>query len=294
MSSARERAALVALLRLARPLWSEGAELVEEAGSAVAVLEQRLTQPGGQVSLLPEDPVPLIAAAEAEIAGWQARGFQLLTVLDTGYPENLREVHDRPPLIFVAGCLMPADARCVAVVGSRRASDAGLATAAGIATHLTANRYVVGSGLAAGIDTAAHTAALGAGGRTVAVIGTGLGRCYPPENAALQRRIADTCAVVSRFWPDTGPTRRSFPIRNVLMSGLALATVVVEASATSGARVQAQRALAHGRPVFLLAPLLDQSWARELAGRPGVHVVSEPEQITMTIERLNATDALFE
>jgi DNA processing protein len=153
---------------------------------------------------------------------------------------------------------------------------------------------VVGSGLAAGIDTAAHTAGLAAGGRTVAVIGTGLGRCYPPENAALQRRIADGCAVVSRFWPDAGPTRRSFPMRNVLMSGLARATIVVEAAATSGARVQAQRALAHGRPVFLLRRLLEQPWARELAGGSGVHVVSEPGQITTTIERLNATDVLVE
>jgi DNA processing protein len=150
------------------------------------------------------------------------------------------------------------------------------------------------SGLAAGIDTAAHRAALEVGARTVAVIGTGLRHAYPPENAALQRRIAAGAAVVSQFWPETPPARASFPMRNAVMSGFALATVVVEASHRSGARLQTRLALAHGRPVFLLAPLLAQTWARELAQRPGVHVVTEAAQITTTIDRLNATDALVE
>src|SRR5205085_6572040 len=144
------------------------------------------------------------------------------------------------------------------------------------------------SGLAAGIDTAAHTAALDKGGRTVAVIGTGLRRAYPPQNEALQGRIARECAVVSQFWPDEAPRRRSFPMRNAVMSGMGLATVIVEATHTSGARVQSRFALAQERPVFLLASLLEQQWARELSTRPGVHVFEEPEQITATVERLTA------
>jgi DNA processing protein len=126
------------------------------------------------------------------------------------------------------------------------------------------------------------------------VIGTGLAHSYPPQNAALQRRIADESAVVSQFWPEQPPTRQSFPMRNAVMSGLALGTVVVEASPRSGARVQARRALAHGRPVFLVRALLSQPWARELAAAPGVHVVDAPGEITTTIERRNATDALVE
>lgn len=294
MTSARDSAALVALLRLERRSAQEYSELLEETGSAVTVLNDELAGASGQASLLPEDPEPAIARAEGEIAAWQAAGYRLLTILDAEYPANLRRVHDRPPMVFVAGKLTDADDRSVAVIGSRQASGAGLATATRVAEHLVGGGYVVVSGLAAGVDTRAHTAALAAGGRTVAVIGTGLGRSYPPDNAALQRRIAEEGAVISQFWPDQPPTRRSFPMRNVVMSGLALGTVVVEASVRSGARVQARRALAHGRPVFLARAVLAQPWAAELAERPGVHVIDAPEEITSTIERLNAADALDE
>ncbi|HEY1568569.1 MAG TPA: DNA-processing protein DprA, partial [Solirubrobacteraceae bacterium] len=145
-----------------------------------------------------------------------------------------------------------------------------------------------------GIDTAAHEAALAAGGRTVAVIGTGLHHSYPPENEALQRRIGAEGAVVSQFWPDAAPSRTSFPRRNGVMSGLALGTVVVEASFRSGARLQARLALAHGRPVFLWSAVLGEPWAREFAERPGVYVVDEAAQVMETVERLDAMDELVE
>jgi DNA processing protein len=230
--------------------------------------------------------------AAAEIAVWERSGIRLLTVLDPKYPENLRSVYDRPPLIFVAGSLRQPDARSVAVVGTRAASPKGLARARQVAEHLANSGCTVISGLAAGIDTQAHTTALRCGGRTAAVLGTGLRRCYPPENANLQRRIARDGAVVSQFWPDSPPTATSFVRRNATMSGLAMGTVVVEASHTSGARAQARLALQHGRPVFLPEPLLEEPWARAFADRPGTHVVREPEEITATIERLNSPGAL--
>jgi DNA processing protein len=267
---------------------------VAPAGSALPTLTDELMITEGQVSLLADDPEPLLDRAATEIESWEREGLRLLTVLDGGYPPNLRTVHDRPPLIFVAGELTTQDARSVAVVGARRATAAGTAAAGVIAEGLAGDGYVVVSGLAAGIDTAAHRAALDVGARTVAVIGTGLRHAYPPENAALQRRIAAGAAVVSQFWPETAPARASFPMRNAVMSGFALGTVVVEASHRSGARLQTRLALAHGRPVFLLAPLLAQTWALELAQCPGVHVVTEAAQITATIDRLNATDALVE
>ena len=294
MSSARDRAALVALLRVGRRPWPEYVEAVERAGTALPVLQDELTVAEGQVSLLPEDPEALVERALAEIDGWQRAGFRLLTVLDGAYPPNLRTVHDRPPLVFVAGDLIAPDSKSVAVVGARRASAAGTAAAAAIAHGLITAGYAVVSGLAAGIDAAAHRAALDAGGRTVAVIGNGLRHAYPPENASLQHRIASDGAVVSQFWPEAPPSRASFPMRNAVMSGLALGTVVVEASHRSGARLQSRLALAHGRPVFLLSPLLAQTWAQELGRRPGVYVVTEAAEITATIERLNATDALVE
>jgi DNA processing protein len=178
------------------------------------------------------------------------------------------------------------------VVGARQASPKGTDAARAIAAHLVENEYTVVSGLAAGIDTAAHTAALERDGRTLAVIGTGLARSYPPQNASLQQQIASRCAVISQFWPDAPPSRRSFPMRNAVMSGLALATVVVEASHTSGSRMQARLALAHGRPVFLVRSLLDQDWAQALATRPGVHVARSPEDITSMVERLTSAGAL--
>jgi DNA processing protein len=293
VSSPDERAALVALLRNGKRPWQLYADLVEEAGSALAVLEEESQQDAGQASLFPADHRSALRTARDEIEAWETHGLELLTVLDPGYPDNLRAVHDRPPLIFVAGSLKPTDSRAVAVVGARTPSPEGVKTASAIATHLAARDYAVASGLAAGIDTAAHTAALTAGGRTLAVIGTGLNRSYPPENAALQRRIAAEGAVISQFWPDAPPSRRSFPMRNAVMSGLALTTVVVEASHTSGSRMQARLALAHGRPVCLLGSLVEQhEWARAFAQLPGAHVVRSPEEITDVVERLSPAGTL--
>jgi DNA processing protein len=294
VSSARESAALVALLRLGRRPHQAYAEAVERAGSAVAVLQEDLAGTTGPASLLPEDPGPHLRRAAADIDAWRRAGFRLLTVLDGAYPENLRTVHDRPPVLFVSGTLLPQDARSIAIIGSRRASPRGVAAAAGIADALVRAGYTVVSGLAAGIDAAAHEAAIAAEGRTVAVIGTGLRHAYPPQNAALQRRIAAEGAVVSQFWPDAPPARTSFPMRNAVMSGLALGTVVVEASFRSGARLQVRLAIAHARPVFLWRTLLDEPWAREVAQRPGVHVIDEPAQVIETLERLDPMDALVE
>ena len=294
MASPNESAALVVLLRSGKRPWLQYADVVEDIGSATAVLiDERATKE----TLFEQDAdspsaEQEIAKAAAEIEQWEREGMRLLTVLDPEYPDNLRTVHDRPPLIFMAGELLPRDARSIAVVGARKASTRGRDAAAAIAEHLVAAGYTVVSGLARGIDTAAHTAALAGGGRTVAVIGTGLGRAYPPENARLQRRITHTGAVISQFWPDAPPSKRSFPMRNAVMSGLSLASVVVEASERSGSRMQARLALEHGRPVFLPSRLLDQEWARHLAERPGAHVFQTPQEITAAVERLTSAGAL--
>jgi len=291
MPDRTEAAALIALLRGGRRPWSEYADLVEEAGSAVAVLER---EQGAEPATLFGDPGPAAQLEQigAEIDAWGAEGMRLTTVLDAGYPNNLRGVHDRPPFVFISGALVPADGRAIAVVGSRVASPHGVWAARAIAEHLVDQRYTVVSGLAAGIDNAAHTAALARGGRTLAVIGTGLRRCYPPQHTDLQRRIAAECAVISQFWPEAPPSRRSFPMRNAVMSGLSLATVVVEASLTSGSRIQARLALEHGRPVFLLESVLEHEWARECAARPGARVIRSPDEITTIVERLTSPGAL--
>jgi DNA processing protein len=289
MTPLSERAALVVLLRTGSRPWRAYADLVEEAGSATEVLERE----GAAQESLFDESAGLFKLAEREIADWEAAGMRLVTVLDDGYPENLRAVHDRPPLLFFSGSLQSADDRAVAVVGARRASPGGIAAARSLAQHLTRSGFTVVSGLAAGIDAAAHTGALAAGGRTIAVLGTGLRRSYPPENAALQRRIAAECAVVSQFWPDAPPKRHSFPIRNAVISGLSLATIVVESSQTGGSRLQARLALEQGRPVFLWHRLLEQPWAREFARRPGVRVGHSAEEIMSALSRLSLTGALI-
>jgi DNA processing protein len=294
MDRSIETAAMVALLRHGKRPSQLYAELVEDAGSALAVLDEESNLDSEQASLFAADTAELLRRARAEIAAWMAAGIEPLSVLDPGYPENLRAVHDRPPLVFVAGRLTKADERAVAVVGARAATQEGARAAAEIAFELVHIGYTVASGLAAGIDTAAHSAALEAGGRTVAVIGTGLQRAYPPENASLQKRIATECAVISQFWPDATPSRRSFPMRNAVMSGMSLATLIVEASETSGARVQARLALAHGRPVFLLASLTDtQPWAREFSRRAGVQIVQTPADLITRLGRITSAGALL-
>jgi DNA processing protein len=274
--------ALIALLRRGRRQWSAYAEEVETTGDVHALLEEEL-------GLFVADALD---QAAADLKRWAEQGIQVLSVFDPEYPENLRAVNDRPPLIFVAGELRRSDARSVAVIGSRQASPAGLARAQEISGQLVAHGYTVTSGLAAGIDSAAHLTALDGGGRTIAVIGTGVLKCYPRQNEALQRRIAREGAVVSRFWPEAPPTRKSFPLRNAVMSGISLATVIVEASQTSGARTQARLALAHGRPVLLTEALLSQDWARQLAMRPGTHVLSSPAALPQTIERIAQSGTL--
>jgi DNA processing protein len=202
-------------------------------------------------------------------------------------------VHNRPPFVFVHGELSPEDDRSIAVVGTRRASAEGLRQASQIAGGLADAGFTVVSGLAKGVDAAAHNAALVRSRRTVAVIGTGLRRAYPSEHAALQERITTEGAVVSQFWPDAPPTKTSFPMRNVVMSGLTLGTVVIEASHTSGAKMQARFALEHGRPVFLLESLLEHEWAREHAERPGAHVVGGADDVIERVERLTSLDTLM-
>jgi DNA processing protein len=175
----------------------------------------------------------------------------------------------------------------VAVVGTRQPSDAGRSTTRELATALAAAGVTVVSGLARGLDTDAHTAALDTGGRTIAVLGSGIRCPYPPENADLAVRIGRSGAVVSQFWPDTPPSRTSFPRRNVVTSGIALATLVVEASATSGARLQARLAREHGRPVLLVDSLVrGEAWASELVEQGGATVVGGLRDLLPTLDEL--------
>jgi DNA processing protein len=196
-------------------------------------------------------------------------GAKLVTVLDSDYPPNLRLIPNLPPFLFYRGALTDDDVKAVAVVGTRLASMPGLEKAKRLATMLAGRKVTVTSGLAKGIDAAAHTGALEAGGRTIAVLGTGITKTYPAENKDLAEQIAEHGALVSQFWPSRPPGRDTFPRRNVVTSGISQGTVVIEASATSGAKMQARLALEHGKKVFLVKSLVSsQPWAKTYMSGP--------------------------
>jgi DNA processing protein len=267
-----EHVALVALLRTLKKgqRWASVTEVVLETLSAVKVWDDKASE-----TLLPDPELTgAYDQAAADVAAWAAAGYRMIGILDEVYPSRLREIHQAPPFLFAAGELL-ADDPAIAVVGSRKASDRGLNIASSIATALAGEGVTVLSGLAAGIDAAAHTAALKAGGRTVAIIGTGINKQYPAANRALQNEIAETGLLLSQFWPDAPPQQHNFLMRNAVMSGYGRATVVVEASEKSGARAQARMAVEHGRPVILTDQVVAANeWAKVLVGRPGVHIAS--------------------
>jgi DNA processing protein len=179
-------------------------------------------------------------------------GITPVTLADADYPENLKPVADPPPVLFSRGAVLPCDGLAVALVGTRRATAYGRAVAERLATGLANQGVTVVSGLAKGIDTVAHTAAVRAGGRTIAVLGNGLDQVYPPENAALAARIVTSRqgAVVSEFAPGIPPDAVNFPRRNRIISGLSRLSVIVEAGERSGALITADFALEQGRDVL--------------------------------------------
>ena len=202
--------------------------------------------PAGAVHAWPE----AAARAGAEVGLLERAGARLVAWSDAGYPARLRAITDPPLVLTVCGALDPDDVPAVAVVGARHASAYGRRIAEELAAGLAQAGVTVVSGLAAGIDAAAHRGALVAGGRTVAVLGTGIDRVYPSWHADLAREVAAQGALVTEFPCGTPPLKYHFPQRNRIVAGLAVATVVVEAAPRSGSLITARCALDEGREVF--------------------------------------------
>jgi DNA processing protein len=287
MTDLHEQAAVLALTEASPGPWHQVASVIEEAGSAVAVACGSRDQTPLARQLAERTSQEMIERWGKVIERTLAERPEtlLLTVLDEGYPPNLRRVYNRPPFLFVRGALKDGDSRSVAIVGTRRASDAGRALARDMAAALTERGVTIISGMAAGIDTVAHTAALDSGGRTIAVMGTGIDRIYPKENAELAERIAGNGALLSQFWPGAPPRGANFPLRNVVTSGVAAGTIVIEASATSGAKMQARLALEHGKRLFLVESLvLQEEWAQRYKSQRGAQVVSGVDDVLAALE----------
>jgi DNA processing protein len=222
---------------------------------ALSLLDHELPKPGLTARLLADDPELLELATrrleEARDVRGRAEkaGIRVLAWSDPAFPALLAAISDCPPVIWYRGDLASLDAPAIAIVGSRAASSVAVDTAARLAADLAARGVTVVSGLARGVDSAAHRGAL-TNGRTVAVLGSGVDYIYPSEHRPLAAQIAEGGLVLSEYPPGTAPLPHHFPLRNRLISGLSLAVVVIEASEKSGSLITASCALEQGREVM--------------------------------------------
>ena len=238
-----------------------------------AGLPERLASAVARLLRSEEPDEELRQAAERDIA--------IVPFPDPAYPAVLRRLRDAPLVLYVEGALEDTDAVALAVVGSRRATHYGTDQAERLSAECAARGLTIVSGLARGIDSAAHQGALDGGGRTIAVLGGGLAKLYPPENAPLADAIARHGAVLTEFPLHTPPWRANFKRRNRLVSGLSLGVLVVEAGYGSGALATADWALDQGREVFALPGRVDRklSYGCHLLIKQGARLVESPQDI---------------
>jgi DNA protecting protein DprA len=262
-------------------------ELLERHGSAAAAIVAVTDAPQAperlRRSLADTDPAPYQDSIRRTVAA----GGDFLLWSDRQYPSNLARWAARPPILFYRGDLSRLGPRSLALVGRVDPSPAGRDAAARFAAGCVEHGITVVSGLARGVDGAAHRAALDAGGWTYAVLGHGLDHTYPRDNAQLYKEIPERGALISQFRTGVGPQRWTFPLRNEVMCTLALGTVIVESQDRCGSLIQADFSFKHGRPVFLLKRNLQDAapWATDLLRR-GAHVIERFEEV---IEVVDAT-----
>ena len=241
--------------------------LLERFGSAVNVFKAAPSELRDVDGVGPK-LLRALTAAEREIDVAKeiayCRENQITLLLETAaeYPRILKEIHDPPGVLFVRGEVRTTDALSIAIVGTRHATAYGLAQAERLASGLARAGYTIVSGLARGIDAAAHSAAMKAGGRTLAVLGSGVMDIYPPEHEKLAQQVMEHGAIISESHPLSPPLTGSFPQRNRIISGMSLGVIVVEASDRSGALISARHAMEQGREVFAVPGRVDSRNSR--------------------------------
>ena len=214
------------------------------------------------------------------------RGIKVVSVVDRDYPANLRSISDAPPVLYFRGALLPADDLAIAVVGARFATSYGRQVTEQLVGSLVASGLVIVSGLALGIDSFAHRAALEAGGRTIAVLGSGVDTIYPPENKKLAEEIVKNGALVSEFPLGFPSVPSNFPARNRIISGLSLGVLVTEAAEDSGSLITAGQAAEQGREVFAVPGPIFGKMSRGTNNlvKEGVHPATEAGDILSVLE----------
>jgi DNA processing protein len=279
-----EQAAVLALVARAEQPWPHTADLIEEAGSALRVIRGDLDglewfDPEEGAALGRRVGADLLERSMSLIRSLAADGTLLTTVLDPGYPANLRQVEERPPFLFIRGRFTAEDDRAVAVAGASTApaTSAGLELARAFGAKLARQGVTVVAAIDHGVGPAALDAALDAGGRVVAVLGSGVNA----TSSELLTRAAAGGAVVSPSWPDAPVTSGGTAARDTVVSGLSLGTVVVEAGRADRPGPQALACLGADAPLFIPRVLTGRArWPARYAGHPGSIVVDEPEDIT--------------
>ncbi len=221
-----------------------------------------------------------------------AKNIRVMTWDDADYPARLREIAQPPPILYLRGDFLEEDAWAVAIVGTRRVTSYGRQVTEEIATFLAQNGVTVVSGLARGVDGIAHQAALNAGGRNLAVLGSGVDRIYPPEHRNLAEAIIGSGAILSDYPPNTPPEASNFPSRNRIISGLSMGTIVIEAGETSGALITANFSVEQGREVFavpgnIFAP---QSKGPNKLLQQGAHPLLKPRDILDVLDLTRVTE----
>ena len=260
--------------------------LLEQFGTPAAVLDAPASALRDVQGVGPKLSREIAAArkaidAPAELALCKENGLSVLIPADSRYPRMLTEIHDPPSVLFVRGEMKPADMLAVAIVGSRHATHYGLTQAERLAGSLARAGLTIISGLARGIDGAAHRGALDAGGRTLAVLGGGVLEIYPPEHKELADQVAAQGAIMSEAPPRAIPMSGSFPQRNRIISGLALGVIVVEATERSGALISARHAMEQGRDVFAVPGRVDSRTSRGCHAliRDGVRLIESADDV---------------
>ena len=260
--------------------------LLERFGSAEKVLTAAASElrevPGvgaklGRAIVAARDEIDV----DAVLSLCQRNGIDLLSSADDNYPRMLAEIPDPPGVLFCRGSLVEQDALAVAIVGSRHATHYGLTQAERLAGSLSRAGLTIVSGLARGIDSAAHRGALAAGGRTIAVLGSGLLNVYPPEHEQLAEQVTANGALLSEAPPKAQPLAGAFPQRNRIITGMSLGVIVVEASERSGALISARHAMEQNREVFAVPGHVDCRLARGCHQliRDGAHLVETADDV---------------
>ncbi|MCX6065495.1 MAG: DNA-processing protein DprA [Chloroflexi bacterium] len=216
----------------------------------------------------------------------EKNSISILTWDDADYPAHLKEVDQPPPVLYVRGAITADDGWSVAIVGTRAVTPYGRQVTEELATVIAQNGVTVVSGLARGVDAIAHSAAIKAGGRTLAVLGSGVDKIYPPEHRSLAEKIFSQGAVISDYAPGTPPDSANFPPRNRIISGLSMAIVVVEAGDTSGALITAEFAAQQGRDVFAVPGLVyaPQSRGTNRLIANGARVYLQPNDVLEALD----------